>query len=297
MKILISGATGFIGQHFMRRYSEYDYVVLCRNKQRAQRILGDEHRFVSTLDDVAADEVFEAIINLAGEPIVGKRWTTERKQKLQHSRWQITEQLVAWIAGANVKPKCFLSGSAIGYYGIDDEYAFREYDRAVQADFSSDLCQRWEALALTADQYTRVILLRTGVVLGADGGALKKMLLPFKLGLGGPIGSGKQWMSWIHIDDYLSALEYLLTCRACFGPYNLTAPYPVTNDAFVKALGKALKRPAIIPMPAFAMKMALGEAATLLLDGQKVIPSRLNEDGFKFAFEKIDYAMQDLLGS
>ncbi len=188
----------------------------------------------------------------------------------------------------------FLSGSAIGVYGISTDREFKENDVITANDFSSHLCQKWEDIANTSADLTRVVLLRTGVVLSSDGGALKKMLLPFKLGLGGIMGSGKQWMSWIHIDDYLNALELLLHTESCHGPYNLTAPEPARNNTFVRALAKSLHRPAFFPMPSFLMKVLMGEASTLILDGQNVSPNKLLEAGFNFRFEKISPALKNI---
>ncbi len=297
MKILISGGTGFIGQHFINRFSEHRYTIITRDIVRAKSLLGDSHHYITSIGQLQGDEIFDAVINLAGEPIVGRRWTGERKQALLKSRWHITQDLVTWINSADVKPRCFLSGSAIGVYGIHDNHAFCESDKALHVDFSSELCQRWESIALSAQLHTRTVLLRTGVVLSPDGGALAKMLLPFKLGLGGPIGHGKQWMSWIHLEDYLNGLHFLLENKQSQGAYNLTAPQPVTNKTFVAALGEALGRPTFIPMPSIAMKLALGEAATLLLDGQKVLPKKIQNEGFTFAFEDIKSAMFDLVGA
>lgn len=295
MKILISGGTGFIGRHFMARYPDYEYTVLTRDPARAQGQLGDRHVYVTSLDQVARDAAFDAIINLAGEPIVGRRWNDSQKQRLNHSRWHITQAIVDWIAVADKKPAVFLSGSAIGIYGVSQSLTFDESNTAMLEDFSTQLCQRWEREATLAVSKTRVVLLRTGIVLAADGGALAQMLPPFKYGFGGPVGSGQQWMSWIHMQDYLAALHHLLVSSECIGAYNLTAPEPVTNERFVKALAEALHRPCVVRVPAFAMKLLLGEASTLLLDGQRVIPKRLLNAGFTFNFPHIEDAMLDIL--
>jgi uncharacterized protein (TIGR01777 family) len=295
MKILITGGTGFIGRHFMARYSDYEYTVVSRDPARAQRRLGARHRYVSSLQQVAPDAAFDAVINLAGEPIVGRRWSDAQKQRLNHSRWHMTQALVEWISQADTKPAVMLSGSAIGVYGVSQTAVFDESCEAIAADFSTQLCERWEREATFAVASTRVVLLRTGIVLGADGGALAQMLLPFKLGLGGPVGSGRQWMSWIHMQDYLAALHHLMVSPACVGAYNLTAPEPVNNERFVKALADALHRPCFMRVPAFAMQLMLGEASTLLLDGQRVILKRLQDAGFKFNFPHIEDAMLDVL--
>ncbi len=294
MKILITGGTGFIGRHFMSRFADYQYTVLTRDTARAYRELGSQHRYISHLDELPLDSGFDAVINLAGEPIVGVRWSDKQKHNLCQSRWKTTEALVDWMSRAEIKPQVFLSGSAIGVYGIDHEASFDEQSRALREDFSTQLCERWEREAKLAEASTRVVLLRTGVVLGSDGGALDKMLLPFKMGLGGPVGSGEQWMSWIHMEDYLAALHHLMVSDSSSGAYNLTAPEPVRNKRFVKALASALHRPCWMPLPAYALKIALGEASTLLLDGQKVLPKRLLDDGFTFSFNSVEAAMKDL---
>lgn len=294
MKILITGGTGFIGQHFMAKYADHDYTVLTRDINRAQRLLGSRPTLIRSLDELSLQTSFDAIINLAGEPIVGRRWCERQKQKLTHSRWKMTESLVDWMARAETKPKVFLSGSAIGVYGVSLDARFDETQQATRRDFSTQLCERWEREAKLADSFTRVVLLRTGIVLSDDGGALDKMLLPFKMGLGGKVGSGKQWMSWIHMDDYVSAINYLLNNEQSKGAYNLTAPEPVANSRFVKALADALHRPCWMPLPAYALKLALGEASTLLLDGQYVVPQRLINEGFSFSFPTVESAMKDI---
>lgn len=293
MKILITGGTGFIGRHFIKKFSQHQFVVLSRDIDKAKSILGKHHKYYSSINQIPNYEDINTIINLAGEPIADKRWSASQKNKIQTSRWQTTQELVNWMKRASTKPQCFLSGSAIGFYGTSIDHTFTENDSASGDDFSAHLCRQWEDIANTAQDLTRVVLLRTGIVLAADGGALKKMLLPFKLGLGGVIGSGQQWMSWIHIDDYLSALEFLLQNDTCQGAFNLTAPEPVRNSVFVKALGSSLFRPALLPMPAFAMKLALGEAATLILDGQKVLPRKLLKKGFSFRFNNISEALNN----
>lgn len=290
MKILITGATGFIGSNFIQQFSNHQFIVLARDIDRAKQMLGNKHKYYSNLQQISPDESIDAIINLAGEPIANKRWSATQKNKIETSRWQTTQDLVSWIKHAHTKPRCFISGSAIGIYGTSVDRAFTETDVEGE-DFSSHLCRKWENIAMFADDSTRVVLLRTGVVLAANAGALKKMTLPFKLGLGGVIGSGQQWMSWIHIEDYLNALELLLQDESCHGPFNLTAPKPARNSVFVKALASSLNQPALFPMPAFVMKLALGEASTLVLDGQKVLPQKLLEKGFSFRFDNISAAL------
>jgi uncharacterized protein (TIGR01777 family) len=294
MNILITGATGFIGKKYITRFADNQYAILTRNIERAERILGKKHTYLTEISQIPPDTKFDVIINLAGEPIADKRWTRQQKKKLQLSRWDITQDLVDWIKAAKHKPHCFLSGSAIGVYGTSESAVFTEASSPELQDFSSGLCQRWEDIAMNISDLTRVVLLRTGVVLAADGGAVKKMILPFKLGLGGKIGSGDQWMSWIHIDDYLNAIDFFIREESCQGPYNLTSPHPVKNSEFTRLLATALNKPSFMTAPAFLMKIILGEASTLVLDGQKVLPEKLLDQGFVFTFMNYQDAVHDL---
>lgn len=294
MNILITGGTGFIGKKLITKFSDFQFTVLTRNIERAKKSLGDKHTYLTDISQLSHETKFDSIINLAGEPIADKRWSKQQKEKLQHSRWTTTQDLVGWIKVAKHKPKSFLSGSAIGFYGASESAIFTEASLPQRQDFSSYLCQQWEEVAMSVSKLTRVVLLRTGVVLAADGGALKKMLLPFKLGLGGKIGSGEQWMSWIHIDDYLNAIKLFIKDETCRGPFNLTAPNPVKNSEFSKILALSLKRPSFMTVPAFLMKFILGEASTLVVDGQKVIPAKLLDRNFSFAFESYTKAINNL---
>ena len=294
MNILITGGTGFIGKKLITKFSDYQFTVLTRNIERAKKTLGDTHTYLTEISQLSPETKFDSIINLAGEPIADKRWRKRQKDKLQHSRWKTTQDLVGWIKTAKHKPRSFLSGSAIGFYGTSESAIFTEDSFPSIQDFSSRLCQQWEDVAMSASDLTRVVLLRTGVVLAVDGGALKKLILPFKLGLGGKIGSGDQWMSWIHIDDYLNAIKLFIEDETCQGPFNLTAPNPVKNSEFSKILAASLKRPSFMTVPAFLMKLILGEASTLVLDGQKVVPAKLLDKNFLFAFETYKKAVNNL---
>ena len=214
---------------------------------------------------------------------------------LRDSRIQTTKTLVNWIAQQEHKPKTLISGSAIGYYGSQATGELDEKASPIKG-FTHQLCADWEAEALKAEALgVRVCLIRTGVVLGAKEGALKKMLPPFKFGLGGPIASGKQWMSWIHIEDEVAAICWLLDHSNLSGPFNLTAPAPVTNEVFAKSLGKALNRPAFFKLPAITMKLMLGEASELLLEGQCVTPVALQDSGFSFKYPQLDTALKSLV--
>lgn len=296
MQIFITGGTGLIGRQLIRRLSpQYHFTVLTRSADKARKLLpeSDGISFIEKLNSLDNFNHFDAIINLAGEPIADKRWTSQQKYQICQSRWQLTTALVSKINASNTPPHTFISGSAIGYYGRQGDKVVTETNTTPHHEFTHEVCQRWEQIAETVQQTCRVCLLRTGVVLAGEGGALAKMRLPFKLGLGGPIGSGEQYMSWIHLDDMVSAIEFLLHHPECSGPYNLTAPEPVTNRQFVKALGNALGRPAILPMPGFALKLLMGEAADMVLTGQRVIPQKLQDAGFTFQFSSIQSAFAD----
>lgn len=296
MQILVTGGTGFIGQHLIAQLvKQHQVSVLSRDTARAKRILPSSVSVTSSLNEIGDFNKLDAIINLAGEPIADKRWSKKQKHRIEQSRWKITEALVSKIKQCDQPPKVFISGSAIGYYGRQGNNSVTEREHSVHHEFSHSLCAEWERIAMEAQSpHTRVCLLRTGVVLGRGFGALKKMELPFLLGLGGKIGTGKQYMSWVHIQDMVRGIVWLLNNSSSHGAYNLTAPQPVNNRQFVKALGKALHRPTLIPVPEFGLKLLMGEASELLLTGQKVIPQRLKEEGFNFNFANIDSAFADI---
>lgn len=250
---------------------------------------------MAVLEEWQPGQTFDAVINLAGEPIVDARWTKLRKQALWDSRVNLTERLVRRIAAAYTKPGVLLSGSAVGYYGdrgdavLDEAAGFGE-------DFPAKLCKAWENAAHVAEASgVRVCLLRTGLVLSCQGGLLGRMLPPFKLGLGARLGNGKQWMSWTHIDDYVAMALSLLRNAQVSGPYNLTAPQPATNMEFTAALAKALHRPAPFRMPAMLLKPVMGERACLLLEGQRVFPKKMLAEGYCFSFTNLPDALYDLL--
>jgi hypothetical protein len=240
----------------------------------------------------------DAIINLAGESIGTARWTPARKAQLVESRLLATRSLVRFITESSLPPATFVSASAIGFYGDRGTETLTE-DAQAGTDFLANLAASWEEEALLArGDTTRVVLLRTGIVLDPNDGALAKMLVPFRLFAGGPFSSGRQYMSWIHRDDWVSLARWALDTPDVRGPLNLTAPHPVTNAEFAHTLGRALRRPAVMPAPAFALKLALGEMAEpLLLFSQRVIPARALKGGFRFAFETIDAALEELLVS
>ena len=290
--ILITGGTGLIGRKLIAALEkQYAIMVISRDPGRAKRLLGDSIKSIKADELVAVDE-YDAIINLAGEPIADKRWTDSQKERICESRWQITQQLVDLINTSETAPSVFISGSAVGVYGRQGDTIVKEDFTDFHDEFSRTVCQKWEDIAVQAN--TRVCILRTGVVLSDEGGALAKMLMPFRLGLGGPIGTGKQFMPWIHIEDMVNAIKYLLNTESTTGAYNCSSPNPNTNHFFSLALAKRLERPCIFKVPAFAIKALMGESSDLVLYGQKVIPQKLLDEGFTFAFPTLKDALADL---
>lgn len=292
MKVLITGGTGFIGRAYIkwRQPHGMNFTCITRNPERAKKILGPDVRTVSSLMEVD-EEAFDAVINLCGEPIADRRWSEKRKKLLRYSRLTMTHALVDWMAMSEKKPSVFISGSAIGYYGTHPGDDLLVEASAVRQGFTHSLCADWEEEAMrAADLGVRVCLIRTGVVLG-EGGALKKMIPPFKMGVGGPIGDGRQWMSWIHLEDELRAIDFLLRHQTLQGAFNLTAPEASRNAEFAQALGRSLKRPAKLPLPPFVVELMLGEGAELLLEGQRVYPQRLMQAGFEFKYPELDQAL------
>ncbi|GGD55267.1 TIGR01777 family oxidoreductase [Lacimicrobium alkaliphilum] len=296
MKILMTGGTGLIGSRLLSRLPEgHQVTVLTRNLAEAQMLLGRRARWMSSIKSLTNLDEYDAVINLAGEPIADKRWSDEQKERICQSRWQLTQKLVDLCQAGNNPPKVFISGSAIGYYGRQDDEFISEYHPSCHDEFSHRLCKKWEEIALQAQSdTTRVCLLRTGIVLSRRGGALVKMMPPFKFGLGGPMGNGEQYMSWIHISDMVSAIMFLLEQPDTQGAYNLVAPNPVTNKDFSQALAQDLHRPCVFTMPAFVVKILFGEMSDLVLYGQRVIPKRLQEAGFHFQHQHLDEALASL---
>ena len=297
MKVLVTGATGFIGRALVAalRARGDEVRALARDPAKARGGLGVDAFAWDSKTTVPADAMrgVDAVVHLAGEGIADKRWSAKRKAELRDSRIEGTRRVVEAIAAADPRPKVLVSGSAIGFYGDVPEGDLTE-SGAAGKDFLARLCVDWEKEALAAEKHgVRVVLLRSGVVLGKGGGALAKMLLPFKLGAGGPIGSGKQWMSWIHLEDEVGLVLHALDRAELSGPVNATAPTPVRNREFVRAFGKALRRPAITPAPAFAMKLAFGEMASVtLLAGQKVLPAKAQSSGYRFRQPELLAAMR-----
>ncbi len=295
MRILLTGGTGLIGQQLCRllHIHGHQVTVLSRHSASVSKKCGSFISIISSLDEWLPDCVFDVVINLAGEPIADKAWSTKRKQLLWTSRVALTKKLVSKIAAAKVKPSVLLSGSAIGYYGNRYDEALYETSSSGQG-FAAELCSAWEQAAITAKQFgVRVCLLRTGLVLSNQGGILSKMRLP--LGVGVIFGSGTQWMSWIHIEDYVQIVLCLIADEQAKGAFNMTAPNPVNNRQFTQALVSLQKGAVILPAPSFLLKMLLGERAGLLLEGQKVLPQKIQASSYQFRYPALSGALHALL--
>ena len=295
MKIVISGASGLIGTQLVAKLSQsgHEVIRLVRRSPKAGEIQWNPKS--GTLD-AAALEGADAVIHLSGAGIGDKRWSTSYRKEILDSRTDTTALLAKTIASLTRKPSVFLSGSAIGIYGARNDEQLTEVSTH-GTGFLAEVCEQWEAAAKPAvDAGVRTVYLRTGIVLSPKGGALRKLLPLFKFGVGGKFGNGKQWQSWISIDDEIGAIEHLLTANVS-GAVNLTAPNPVTNAEFTKVLASVLKRPAIVPVPTFAPKIVLGGelADALLFTGQRVIPAALNASGYSFKHSTLESALRSLL--
>lgn len=306
MRIVIAGGSGFLGQALVTALGRdgHDLTVLTR-RQAPEPAGGRPGARLVTWNPSTAEAPWattvqgaDVVINLAGDSIAEGRWTETKKQRILQSRLEATRSLVAAIGGAASPPGLFLSGSAVGFYGPRGDDVVTESD-SPGADFLASVCIQWEhEAARAASSRTRVVYLRTGLVLDARGGALPKMLVPFQLGLGGPLGSGRQFMPWIHRQDWVDLVQFLLASPAASGAINATAPSPTMNAEFTKTLGRVLHRPAFLPAPAFALRLVLGEMAdALLLTGQRAVPAVAQRLGFTFTHHALESALRDLLRS
>jgi uncharacterized protein (TIGR01777 family) len=304
MKVMVTGATGFIGKELIKRLNEmgHEIVVLTRNSDSA-RFRVPVHCEVITWDPCkyhlqsTALKGVDAVINLAGENIADGRWSPERKRELIQSRELSARRLVNAISYMDEKPKTLVSVSAIGFYGNRGDALLNETDSKGHG-FLSDVCKVWEEEILKAKELrVRTVAYRLGMVLGHDGGALNKILPPFKLGLGGKLGSGSQWMSWIHINDLVNMLVHAIENPSIDGIYNAVSPNPVRNKEFTKTLGNVLNRPTIFPVPKFVLKIALGELSELLLGSQRVAAKKISDTGFKFNYPHVKEAVQEVCGN
>jgi len=294
VRIVLAGGSGFLGRALRSRLQRdgHTVTVLTRSPRTPDEVAwtpdSKAGAWAGALDSA------DGIVNLAGEGIADRRWNDARKRALRDSRLVATRSIVAALHQSPAAPPVLVNASAVGYYGPCGGERVTE-STPPGSDFLSQLCVEWEREADQASATTRVALVRTGLVLHPDGGALKEMLLPFKLGAGGPMGSGSQYMPWIHLDDWVSLVLWLIATSGARGAFNGTAPTPVTNREFARALGRALGRPAIVPAPAFALRMLLGEFADSLLTGQRAVPARSVELGFTFQFTDLEPALANLL--
>jgi uncharacterized protein len=302
MKVVIAGGSGFLGSALTRELTRNDHEVVVLTRQNPRNFPAlPRTAFVTWLPNgqsgpwAAALADADAAINLAGESIAAKRWSAAQKQKLRDSRLLATRSLTTAIREAPRPPRALVSGSAVGYYGNRGDEALTESSPPGD-DFLAGVARDWEAAANEVTHLTRVTLIRTGIVLDRAGGALPRMLPPFQLFVGGPLGTGNQYMPWIHKDDWVRLVSFAIANDGVRGPLNATAPAPVTNAEFSKALGRALKRPSFLPAPAFALRLALGEMAdALLLSGQRALPVRATDLGFSFRYSNVDEALASVL--
>lgn len=287
MNILITGATGFIGKALTQKWlaDNHQITVLSRNPQKAEKLFQHAISAVENLDVFSNLNEFDAVVNLAGEPIFDQRWTTKRKTLLRQSRLQLTQKLTALINQSTRPPQVLISASATGFYGHGGEQELTETSLN-STSFTGWLCAQWEQSALQAN--TRVCLLRTGMPLDLSGGALAKIYPFYRWGLGGKLGDGQQFMPWIALSDMINAIDFLVRHEKCQGVFNLCAPNPIRNTEFNRHLGLHLNRPHFMSIPAFILNLLLGERACLVLDSQNTKPQNLQEMGFQFEFEHFE---------
>jgi uncharacterized protein (TIGR01777 family) len=299
MKVAITGATGFVGAELVKKLRQRgdSLVILARNPEKARRFFPNLE-IVSYTPTKSGDwqEALggcDGVVNLAGEPI-SERWTNESKEAILTSRVEGTKKIVEAIHQANPRPRVLVNTSAIGYYGTSETATFDENSPKGE-DFLAQVCEQWEGAALKVkDDGVRLVILRFGIVLG-NGGALAKMIPPFKLFAGGPIGKGRQWFSWIHIDDLVNLLVTALERPDMQGVYNATAPNPVRMSQFCQILGEVLKRPSWLPVPPIALEILLGEGSKVVLEGQEVLPKALQSLGFTYQYPQLKEALEDIV--
>ena len=296
--ILVTGGTGFIGRILCPELlnAGYQVDVLSRQSPEDVRAICGQVTPIGNLTDIGEGSGYDAVVNLAGEGIAEKRWTEHRKQLLRDSRIALTRELVSALLRCDRLPSVLVSGSAVGYYGAQGDRTVNE-DTAPNDEFSHRLCADWEKAAeALADKGVRTCYSRTGLVVGPDGGFLERMVLPFRLGLGGRIGNGQQYMPWVHRRDVVNAILWMLDTESARGAYNVVSPNPVTNSGFTRTLAKVLSRPAVFPVPTMVLKLALGELSRLLLTGQRAVPERLQQAGFRFTYPELEPALKDAAG-
>lgn len=299
MKILISGSTGLVGEALIKSLTNdgHEVVRLVRRERSTGALEIEWHPNQGRIDSQHL-EGFDAVVHLAGESIASGRWSEAKKRSIRESRTKGTSLLSESLARLSHPPSVFLSASAIGYYGNRGNELLKE-SSAPGNDFLADVCVEWEAATKPAvEKGIRTVYTRFGMILDSDGGALAKMLTPFRMGIGGKVGEGTQWMSWIALDDVIAALRFLIGDESISGPVNIVAPNPVTNAEFTRTLGRTLSRPTILPMPAFGARLVFGEMAdALLLSSQKVEPSVLEDKGFRFSWPTLEPALKHILAA
>jgi uncharacterized protein (TIGR01777 family) len=295
MRVLITGGTGFVGQALCPALEAAGHEAVILTRQSRPRLPQGATSAATRLADLDAGS-FDAVVNLAGAPVDGGRWTEHRRKELFDSRIGTTGALVEWLRSARRRPRLLVSASAVGYYGEQGDRPITEDTRPTPG-FTHDLCAAWEAEAQKATALgMRVCIMRIGVVLDRGGGALAKMLPAFKLGAGGRLGHGRHYFPWIHRDDVVAACRWLLESPTARGAYNLSAPNPVTNAEFTRELGRALRRPAVLPMPEVALRLLFGDMAELLLASDRMLPQRLLDAGFRFRHPTLERALAAIFG-
>lgn len=302
MQIVIAGGTGTIGRRLVYHLLQYGHVVKVVSRQPFRPANLPAKIVFAQWDGKSAQgwgnlvEGADAVVNLAGAGIADEAWTDARKKEIEESRVNAGKAVVEAISAASVKPRVLIQSSAVGYYGVQNNDKVLTEDTPPANDFLGRTCQAWEASTVAVEALgVRRVIIRTGVVLDMQGGALPKMVLPFRFFAGGPIGNGRQWFPWIHYCDEVEAIRFLIQTEAASGPYNLTAPNPIRSSELAKAIGKVMKRPAFAPAPAFVFKTMFGEMSTVLLDGQQAVPKRLQELGYQFKFPQVEAALRDVL--
>jgi uncharacterized protein (TIGR01777 family) len=297
---LVTGGSGFIGRRLCQQLINqgHQVIVVTRNFSATADLFHGQVTLLESIQQLQPETHVDIIINLAGEPLAASRWNEQSKAKFIDSRVSMTKSIEAFIERADVKPSVLINGSAIGFYGLRKDEKLTESDLGQQC-YSHRLCKAWEEAALKIEQQgTRVCLLRTGIVLGMGGGPLSSLLFPFQFGLGGRIGDGKQWMSWIHIDDLIRMVFFAIADKNISGPINGVSPNPATNAVFSKTLGKVLNRPVIFPIPPFVLRLLVGEMAEeLLINGQRVVPDKAVSSGFEFDYPELKSALNNLIKS
>jgi uncharacterized protein len=297
--VLVTGATGFVGRRLVEALTSagHEVIVLARDPAKSAA-LRPPLRWVTSLNQIASNTLIDAVVNLAGEPIADGLWTRAKRRRILSSRLRVTRGVVRLIGRLGQRPAVLVSASAVGWYGLWQDESLTEFDGGKRC-FTHRVCDAWERTARKAEKYgTRVVRLRMGLVLGSEGGMLGRLLTPFEFGLGGPIGGGRQWMSWIERDDLVRLIAHVIATPKMTGAVNATAPTPVMNATFAEALGRALRRPILLRIPASLLHHLAGDLADeLLLGGQRVLPDKADGSGFKFRHETLQSALSSMLGS